>query len=300
MSENIIALANKKKNEIEFEMEVEGLTVAPSDIRFIIETDVMEYAFKCSKKKGKLYKVTIPPLPQLEKTLYPFKIEAVIDGYHFTPMTGQVNVAGAFDVYVSDAKNTTVAPPKKVTKKPATKKIDKDVTEKPVPKDIAVLAKKILGTKPTEAPANKKVAKKKVEPKKTPVKKTPVKKTPVKKTLIKEDIIKPTIPVNDTLIKDLSPEELVNIDTDNLVKDAIQNLRESTENIKPTPTSKMKKNPFFKKVKDKQEVVEKKASPVVQPSIKELKIHAILEGDTKDPKEVKSVISFKKGKRVKN
>lgn len=152
MSATIVTITNKKKNELEFEIEVEGLTVEPSDIRFVIETSEMDYAFKCSKKKGNTCTVSIPALSQLEKTMYPFRIEVVIDGYHFTPMKGQVNVVGSFDVYATEPKNKTVAPPKKKEEKKTVEsagpiaKIAKkaDEKKKPVSEDINPTEKSVL------------------------------------------------------------------------------------------------------------------------------------------------------------
>lgn len=278
MSENIVTLTNKKKNEIEFEMEVEGLTVEPSDIRFIIETADMDYAFKCTKKKGKMCTVTIPPLPQLEKTIYPFRIETVIDGYHFTPMKGKVNVTGSFDVYTTDPKNKTVAPP---TKKEEPKKAAKKAAKKEEPKKtdtkISDLAKKVTG--------------KKEEPKKTSVKKKAApKKVEDKSKKNSEEEVKETA-------------SILNIDgikADKLVKDAIAQIKDVKLN--PTPVEKTETKPFFKKVTEKKEskVVTEEAKIVEkpEPSEKDKAVHAILE--TKEEKPAAPTVAFKKGKRVKN
>ncbi len=290
MSDNILALTNQKKNEIEFELEVDGLTVAPSNIRFIIETSEMEYAFNCTKKKGKVYKVTVPPLPQLEKTLYPFRIEAVIDGYHFIPMEGQINVSGSFEVYASNTKNTTVAPPKKTAVK-----AEKQKDAKPEEKDIAALAKKVLGKKDSAT--------------KSTVKKTTAKKAPAKKEEQEKPVVKKSAPRK--AAKKVEPKktvkevktaiDLVNVEADNLVKDAIQTLRENVSSIKPKPVPKTDRKPFFKKVTGKKKcVVEEpeKVAPVVDP--KDIKVQAILEADETVSAPTEPVVTFKKGKRVKN
>jgi len=277
MSENIVALTNKKKNEIEFELEVEGLTVDPSSIRFIIETAEMDYAFKCKKKKGKKYAVTIPPLPQLEKTLYPFRIEAVIDGYHFTPMEGQVNVSGSFDVYASDAKNTTVAPP---SKKVAKTSVSKEVEEKKPDADIAGLAKKVLGKK----------EEKKSVPKKKVAKKVPTKQVLKKKVAMKKEVT-----------EKVNPLTLVAVEADELVKNAIQTLKESSDKIVPKLPPKPAAAPFFKKVTKKKIPTVVKETVGNDPDVvdpKEAAVHAILES-SKEILPIEPVISFKKGKRVK-
>jgi len=127
MSTNILTITNTKKNDIEFDLEIEGLKESPSDVRFVIETSDMNLAFKCTQQKGKTCSVKIPPLAHLEKTLYPFHIEVVVDGYYFVPMKGQINIVGSFDVYTTEPKNKTIAPPKKEEKEEPKKVVKKEV-----------------------------------------------------------------------------------------------------------------------------------------------------------------------------
>lgn len=292
MSENIVTLTNKKSNELEFEMEVEGLSVKPSDIRFIIETSEMDYAFKCTQKKGKTCTVTIPPLPHLEKTMYPFRIETVIDGYHFTPMKGQVNVTSSFDVYASEPKNKTVAPPKNVEKKPDPKKTaPKKAPEKKTEQKISELATSVTG-KVSVPPTNTK----------------PIIETKVLKNLLTPD---------PATLKDIQEEKVAeqktdktasfididSIQADKLVKDAIRGLKESA--VKLPATAKAEHRPFFKKVNEadkKSDVLVESKKPVSkkpEPSEKDKAVHALLE-NKEEKKPAEPTVAFKKGKTVKS
>jgi len=157
MSTNILTITNKKKNDLEFDLEIEGLEGGPSDVRFVIETSEMDLGFKCTQQKGKKCSVNIPPLPHLEKTMYPFRIEVVADGYYFVPMKGQVNVVGTFDVYASEPKNKTIAPPKK-DEKEEPKKAEKAKKGKTEAKESAsVLANKLLREANEQAKETKQV-----------------------------------------------------------------------------------------------------------------------------------------------
>lgn len=111
--DNIISITNTKENFIEFDISIDGIN-GQSDIlvHFVIETNEMNIEFKCDKKDDKTWNATIPPIPFVERTTYPFHIEVIADGYYFEPFNGHVDIVGPVDLYVSRPRNTTLEPPK--------------------------------------------------------------------------------------------------------------------------------------------------------------------------------------------
>jgi hypothetical protein len=87
-------------------------------------------------------------MPQIENTMYNYCIEAVIDGYFFEPIAGQINVIKDADLYIKDIKNKTFksnvvkTDPKKIKTTP---KIEKkpDVEESIKINPISDIIKKI-------------------------------------------------------------------------------------------------------------------------------------------------------------
>jgi hypothetical protein len=107
-----LLLNHRKSNEIEFDVTVEGLA-ASNDmlVRFLIETVDFSMGFDCKHHTGSKWSVVLPALPHLEKETYPFKIEAIVDGYYFIPVKGTINVVGSAEVYISKPENLTFKSP---------------------------------------------------------------------------------------------------------------------------------------------------------------------------------------------
>ena len=152
--DNVVTVTNTKENILEFELTVQGLSAKKVEAKFIIKAKGMEFAFPCESGEGNKWSVTIPPMPQLERTAYNCCISVVADGYYFEPMTGTVNVVGTHEVYSSTPKNKTVepdteekkekkkAPPKKKAKKEEVKE-----TAKSREKGIDQIARELMEKK---------------------------------------------------------------------------------------------------------------------------------------------------------
>jgi len=132
--DNLISISNVKENILDFEVDVTNIETKDMCVYFVIEASEMDLKFECKRaKSGKQsWTVTIPPLEMLEATTYKFHIDIIVDGYHFCPMNGTINVVGTHDVYVSRPKlvlnPSKVDEPVKTAKEPAKK--DKEPAKK--------------------------------------------------------------------------------------------------------------------------------------------------------------------------
>lgn len=91
--EETLLLNNDHPQTFDFKLDVEGIDPKDALVRFAIDDNGVFHSFACEKGENSVYSVYVPALPFLEKKTYPCKIEVVIDGYFFTPMTGSVVVA---------------------------------------------------------------------------------------------------------------------------------------------------------------------------------------------------------------
>lgn len=280
--ENVLTITNLKQNILEFNAGLEGISDNEMKVRLIIEANGMDFGFDAKRVKGTLWEVIIPPLPMLEKTAYPFRMDVVSEGYFFDPLHGTMNVVGAHELYITDPKNTNITPrtveelPKKHTAKPAgTKEIDNN-TEKVSPKVLKPIASSPEDKKPADTSiadsmarlrANAGIKKKKPAPKKI-----------VKRAAIKESI---------------TEEEI-----------AATSLEEMIENIsKPTPKKKRaprkaKAKPkagTIKKITEDKEVISKPEEEVALESKKEEAVKDIL-SETDETKKVLTHPTKKGGK----
>lgn len=262
--DNIVTIVNQKPSEIEFELGIDGITPKDIDVRFMLEAKDHCLVFHAKREKGDMWVVKIPALPHLEKTAFPFKIEAVVDGYHLNVAKGTANVTGSIDVYVKKADKVKAKdkeeekkpePKKEEAKKPEVKKEEKvEAKESKAPDSLQKareVAEKILGEKKETGTA-------------------PV----VKKPLDKSD--------RDYKIKKILSETT------------------TKKEEKKTPVRKAEpKTPVKKVIEEKVEKpVEKKPEPI-KISEKELKLKKLLE-DTKEkaPEKPKATSSFVKGKVI--
>jgi len=172
MADEIVSINNNKENVLEFDLSVEGIDTKDIDAKLVIHANEMELGFQCIKKEGNKWTVTLPALPILERTAYPYHFDIVADGYHFEPMKGTINVVGSHDLYVTAPKNPTVTSPEK---KPEVKAIKKESA--PIPKveptkqrekPIEQIARELMesNAKKTYAPQKPKVEPAKPEEKK--------------------------------------------------------------------------------------------------------------------------------------
>ena len=99
--DNVVIINQSKKNELQFDLQIEGLDTKDINVRFIIESTEFDIGFVCKKESDKKWSVNIPPMPLLKKTTFPFYIDVNADGYHFKPLTGVINVEGSHQVYAS-------------------------------------------------------------------------------------------------------------------------------------------------------------------------------------------------------
>lgn len=123
--ENNLKITKTKENNFEFEVEIEGVDAKDMKIRLMIVVSDMTLCFDAKHVEGSKWSVKIPALSILDKTTYPFFIDAIVDGYHFEPMKGSITVTGSAEIYVTEPKNVTMAPPseeKKEDKKDEPKK----------------------------------------------------------------------------------------------------------------------------------------------------------------------------------
>ena len=124
--ENLVVINQSKKNSLDFDLEVEGVDTKNLKVHFVIKAKGYELSFSCKKAKdSNKCTLTIPPLPHLEKSTYPFYIAVIADGYYFEPLKGTVNVEGSHQIYASKPEN------KKEEKKETKKKAKKESAEPP-------------------------------------------------------------------------------------------------------------------------------------------------------------------------
>jgi hypothetical protein len=114
--ENTVSINKNKENTLEFSLTVEGLSGGEDlDVRLNIQTNRCDYVFKAIKDIQDKYKVTIPVMPELEKTMYPCRLEVITqDGYYFNAMNGNINVVTDANITGQPASHT----PSSVVNKP--------------------------------------------------------------------------------------------------------------------------------------------------------------------------------------
>lgn len=110
--DSMITISNVKENVLEFNVEIKGVDTSDMSVHFIIQANSMDIGFNATHLSGDKWEVVIPPLPMLERTAYPFRMQVDCDGYHFEPLQGTINVVGSHDIYVSTPSHQTIAPKK--------------------------------------------------------------------------------------------------------------------------------------------------------------------------------------------
>ena len=144
--EKNINIIKTKPNDIEFELEIEGVDANDEKVNFVIETKDVDFSIPCKKINGKKWSVTIPEMEHLDATLYKFHINVLTSGYYFRPFEGTLNVVKSAELYVKNIENktakSTVEPKNSTTEKPkeekkveAPKQVAKPKEEKPSKKE---------------------------------------------------------------------------------------------------------------------------------------------------------------------
>jgi hypothetical protein len=88
----MISIVKTRDNELEFDINITGAQKKAPQVRLVIEHGKIDYTFECKNLKGEKWVCAIPPMPQLTKTSYSFRLEVIIDGYFFEPYRKTLNV----------------------------------------------------------------------------------------------------------------------------------------------------------------------------------------------------------------
>ena len=135
-----ISIVKTRDNELEFDINIRGAQKQNPVVRLVIEDRKIHYSFECNNTDGDKWIVAIPPLPQLTRKAYPFRLEVIIDGYFFEPYRKTMSVIP--EPVVKSGKVAEKHPEKPLVNKkkaaPAKKKVvKKRVEAKPAKKVVA-------------------------------------------------------------------------------------------------------------------------------------------------------------------
>jgi len=153
--DNVITIVNTRENPLDFDISIQGVDSSDAQVKFIIETNPVQFGFPCTKGEGEKWIVTIPPLPHIPQVAYNFHIEIVVDGYFFEALRGTVNVTAEPEVKTGTIEKQR--PQVKITGGTGVKV--EEPKEEPVEEkkeiDVDALAEKIIAknkNKPKPAP----------------------------------------------------------------------------------------------------------------------------------------------------
>jgi len=151
MAESVL-ISNVKENILEFDAEVKGIKDPKMSVNFVIKTKQVNLSFTAKQEKGSTWSVVVPPIKMLEVgDTHPYVITVDVEGYHFEPLTGEVQV-------VSEIKPRVSKPSiKKEEKKVETKPEEKEEKKVDEPPKKEVVAKPAEEKKPEPKPEEKKV-----------------------------------------------------------------------------------------------------------------------------------------------
>lgn len=316
--DKIVSIVNQKPTELEFELEIDGLSPKNVKVHFCLITKEYHMSFVAKKGKGGKWSVTIPALPHLAKGAFPYHIEVVADGYYFEAAKGTANVSGSFDVYVKNPEKVHPGvvkqeTPKKVEKKPVEKKavppVEKTEDKKKVTPPKKVEPKKKVDKKVTEEsikPTNltrststladaAKIADRLLTPKSRKVentKSTDAKPVVVEPTVVDSDIIKRIIAETKTATTSWKPSSV-----------------SSPTPVKPIIVQEETKEGESDKVKWRKASKKKPSEPIVSQvdetvknvvSEKDVIVKKLLEDQKKDDQTTQPSRKFKRGKIIRN
>lgn len=124
MAESVL-ISNVKENILEFDAEVKGIKDPKMSVNFVIKTKGVSLSFTAKQEKGSTWSVVVPPIKMLEVgDTHPYVITVDVEGYHFEPLTGEVQVVSEIKPRVS--KPAIKREEKKAEVKPEEKKADEE------------------------------------------------------------------------------------------------------------------------------------------------------------------------------
>lgn len=158
-----VVISNVKENILEFDAEVRGIKDPKMSVNFVIKTELVNLSFQAKRLEGNTWTVTVPPIKLLEVgDTHPYVITVDVEGYHFEPMTGEVQVVSEIKPRVSKVsvkkeekkeEKKAVAPKTEEKKADVAPSVDtKEEKDQPAPE-----------TKPADESPDKKKDEKKVE-----------------------------------------------------------------------------------------------------------------------------------------
>lgn len=149
------SIVKSRTNKLEFEVSIKGGgdDKTPT-IRFVLEDKDMNYTFDCVNEEDNIWVVTIPPMPQLTKKRYPFRVEVIIDGYYFEPFRKTLSIITDPEVDIADPD----------VKRPKTKvSTKKEEAPRPKKKRPVKRTEKLPVERKEKLPVKKKIAKEDLE-----------------------------------------------------------------------------------------------------------------------------------------
>lgn len=148
----MISIVKTRDNQLEFDINITGAQKKEPTVRLVIEHGKVNYTFDCSNLKGDKWVCAIPPLPQLTRKSYPFRLEVIIDGYFFEPYRKTLNIIP--EPVVKSGKVAEKHPEKPVVKKKAAP-VKKKPVRKPAPakvKEEVYVPEPVVETPAVETP----------------------------------------------------------------------------------------------------------------------------------------------------
>lgn len=254
--DNIVTISNVKTNVLEFDADIQGLDTADMSVKFIINANGMNIGFDAQPLHGTKWEVTIPPIPMLERTAYPFHMDVTSDGYFFEPLQGTINVVGSHDVYVSSPIKKVSAPesPPRLTAveektKPSETKTDTEklTTKFKLPEPRVIGEKKIskpYKTASAGSTKNNDTIKKILTKSQTQTKVSlPISESPTikLKPIIQKKVAEAKPPVVAETKKKETKKTKQQTKVDNIVKEALKSTKTKSETEATNPVNSLKK-----------------------------------------------------------
>lgn len=103
-----LKINTSEETRYDFDVSIDGLDAnANPEVRFVIEGESHDTAVKCTKGKLGGWSVVIPPMPLLETS--GFKVEVIVDGYYFMPVSGGLQVISPPKVNLKETFTSPIA-----------------------------------------------------------------------------------------------------------------------------------------------------------------------------------------------
>lgn len=153
--ENVLDIAPKEYNELQFKVAIEGIATKPERINLVVEDSDLSYMFNGTYANG-VCKIVVPPMSNslLEGKLYKGKIMMVLSGQYFEPYEVYLKMKQTAKIHVEVANKPSVVVSEKPTQKVMIeKKQPEPVVTKEEEEDInfdSIIAEKVA--LPTKQP----------------------------------------------------------------------------------------------------------------------------------------------------